>query len=267
MGKIIGDELVLLELGLSSSPTDEERAIVQQAVVKAEGAVIKFLGYDPAQRSRTEFYPQIDLSRVGDAGVWEVNDTEAYIRRISQAATDELQLKHIPIRGTPAIDLRIEYDGRFGTKTGSFATSSQKVEGTDFWAQYDSLDSSGNKICSDGILRSYGRWPSEPGAVKVVYTAGYTAAELEGQDLIVDASPIMDAIVEESLRRAKKVLVLWKKNSRTGHNAGVLTSEGLGEYNYSLSTSAVEKMLSAGGLSLESREKLQPFAMMSLGVV
>lgn len=43
MGKIIGDELVLLELGLSSSPTDEERVVVQQAVVKAEGAVIKFI--------------------------------------------------------------------------------------------------------------------------------------------------------------------------------------------------------------------------------
>lgn len=267
MGKIIGDELVMLELGLSSSPTDEERAIVQQAVVKAEGAVMKFLGYDPSQQSRTEFYPQINLSPSGGDSVWEATDTEAYERRISSSATDELQLKHIPIRSTPAIDLRIEYDGRFGTKAGSFAAASQKVEGTDWWCQYDSLDSSGNKICSDGILRSVGLWPSEPGAVKVVYTAGYSSAELEGQDLIVDASPIMDAIVEEALRRAKKVLVLWKKNSRTGHNAGVITSEGLGEYNYSLSTGAVDKMLSAGGLSLESREKLQPFAMMNLGVM
>lgn len=267
MGKIIGDELVLLELGLSSSPTDEERAIVQQAVVKAEGAVMKFLGYDPSQQSRTEFYPQINLSPSGGASVWEVNDTEAYERKQSSSATDELQLKHIPIRSVPAIDLRIEYDGRFGAKTGSFAVAAKKVEGVDFWAQYDSLDSSGNKICNDGILRSFGMWPSEPGGVKVVYTAGYTTAELEGQDLAVDASPIMDAIVEEALRRAKKVLVLWKKNSRTGHNAGIITSEGLGEYNYSLSTGVIDKMLSAGGISLESREKLQPFCIMSMGVM
>jgi hypothetical protein len=267
MGKIIGDEAVLLELGLSSSPTDEERAIVQQAVVKAEGAVIKFLGYDPAQRSRTEFYPQMDFTPAAAGGIWEVSDTEAYVRRMSQAASDELQLVHIPIRSSPAIDVRIESDGRFGTKTGSFVASSLKVEGTDFWAQYDGIDSAGNKICNDGILRSFGRWPSEPGSVKIVYTAGYSTAELEGQDLIVDASPIMDAIVEESLRRAKKVLTLWKKNPRTGHNAGVVTSEGLGEYNYSVSGGVLDKLMSSGSLSLESRDKLQPFAIMHLGVV
>lgn len=266
MGKIIGDELVLLELGLSSSPTDEERAIVQQAVVKAEGAVIRFLGYDPLQGSHTEYYPQQDFDPANDSMIWEVTDSEAYIRRLSRASTDQLQLRHIPVRSSPAIDLRVEYDGRFGTKSGAFAVASQKVEGTDYWAQYDLLDSSGTKVCNDGILRSVGRWPTEPGSVRVVYTAGYTNAELEGQDSVIDASPIMDAIVEESLRRAKKVLVLWKKNSRTGHNAGIITSENLGEYSYSLSTSAMDKMLSAGGLSLESREKLQPFAMFNLGV-
>lgn len=266
MGKIIGDELVLLELGLSSSPTDEERAVVQQAVVKAEGAVIRFLGYDPLQRSRTEYYPMQDFDPANDSVIWEASDTEAYMRRLSRASTDQLQLRHIPVRASVALDVRVEYDGRFGTKAGSFAASTAKIEGTDWWAQYDVLDSDGNKVCNDGILRSIGRWPTEPGSIRVVYTAGYTNAELEGQDNLIDASPIMDAVVEEALRRAKKVLVLWKKNSRTGHNAGIVTSESLGEYSYSLSTSAVDKMLSAGGLSLESREKLQPFAMFNLGV-
>lgn len=266
MGKIIGDELVLLELGLSSSPTDEERAVVQQAVVKAEGAVMKFLGYDPLQRSRTEYYPMQDVDPANASVVWEASDTEAYMRRLAGASTSQLQLRHIPVRSSVAADVRVEYDGRFGTKAGSFAASTAKVEGTDWWTQYDMLDSAGFKVCNDGILRSIGRWPTEPGSVRVVYTAGYSNAELEGQDLLVDASPIMDAIVEESLRRAKKVLVLWKKNSRTGHNAGTITSETLGEYSYSLSTGAMDKLLSAGGLSLESREKLQPFAMFNLGV-
>lgn len=266
MSRIIDDALVMLELGLSSSPTDEERAIVQQAVIKAEGAVARFLGYDPLSASRTEYYPQGDLSQIESNAVWEVSDTEAYLRRLSEASVSELQLKHVPVRSSPAIDLRIEYDGRFGTKVGSFAASSLKVEGTDFWPQYDSVDSSGNKVCNDGIIRSMGRWPTEPGAVKIIYTAGYTHAELEGQDSVIDASPIMDAIVEEALRRAKKVLVLWKKNSRTGHNAGAITSEGLGEYNYSISGSVLDKLLSAGSLTSESRDKLQPFVLMNMGV-
>ena len=264
---IIDDSMVLLELGLSSSPTDEERAVVQQAVTKAEGAVRKFLGYDPSSQSRTEYYPQQDFLPSNAAAVWEVSDTEAYLRRLSSASVDELQLKHIPVRSHPAIDLRIEYDGRFGTKTGSFAIETLKVEGTDFWPQYDSVDSSGYRVCNDGIIRSLGRWPTEPGSVKIIYTAGYTAAELEGQDAIIDASPIMDATVEEALRRAKKVLTLWRKSSRVGHSAGVVTSENLGEYSYSLSTGVMDKLLSAGSLSSESRDKLQSFCMMNLGVM
>lgn len=267
MCKIIGDELVLLELGLSSSPTEEERAIVQQAMVKAEGAVMKFLGYDPLQRARTEYYPQTNFDPLNNSGVWEATDTEAYLRRISSALTDELQLRHIPLRSSTAIRIYVDYDGRFGTRSGAFAAESEKTEGVDFWPQYDGIDSDGNKICNDGIVRSIGSWPTEPGSIKAVYTAGYSNAELEGQDALIDASPIMDAIVEESLRRAKKVLTLWKKNSRTGHNAGTITSEGLGEYNYSISGAVMDKLLSAGGLTLESREKLQPFAMFNLGVV
>jgi len=264
---IIDDSLVMLELGLSSSPTDEERAIVQQAVTKAEGAVKRFLGYDPASRSHTEYYPVQDFDPANSTAVWEVSDTEAYLRRLSSASVDELQLRHIPVRGYPAIDLRIEHDGRYGAKTGSFGSSSVKVEGTDFWPQYDSIDSSGYKICNDGIIRSIGRWPSEPGSVRVVYTAGYTAAELEGQDSIIDASPIMDAVVEEALRRAKKVLTLWKKNSRTGHLAGTITSEGLGKYNYSISGAMMDKLRSAGSLASESRDKLQSFCLMNMGVM
>lgn len=259
MGKIIDDNLVMLELGLSSSPTDEERAVVQQAVVKAEGAVVQHLRYNPLLASHTEYYPQADVVPNGAQGVWEASDTEAYYRRQTEAASDLLQLKHIPVRTSVAIDLRIEYDGRFGTKAGSFAASSQKTEGTDYWAQYASVDSSANKVCDDGILRSFGLWPTEPGSIKVVYTAGYSRAEMEGQDSVIDASPIMDAIVEESLRRAKKVFVLWKKNTRTGHNAGTITSEGLGEYNYSLSPGLLEKAMSAGGLTSDSKEKLEPF--------
>ena len=209
--KIIDDSLVLLELGLSDSPTDEERAIVQEAVTKAEGAVRKFLRYDPALAVRTEYYPQSRLDSPSQKGQWEVDANQAVFRRVSSAAVDELQLTHIPIRSSPAIELWVDSDARFGTKSGSFAASSKKVEGTDFWPQYDMNDSAGRKVCNDGILRSFGRWPLEPGSVKVTYWAGYTDEELNGQDSLIDASPIMEVAVEEALRRAKKVLTLWKK--------------------------------------------------------
>ena len=255
---------VLLELGIASAPSGEELAIAESACTKAWAACCRFLHYDPAQRAKTEFLPVVDLQRNEVPGIWEVDNGRAYLRRELSAAGSELQLSSVPVRSSPALQVWICYDAKFGSKSGSFSSNDLKVEGEDYWAQYDTVDGDGNKICNDGILRSHGVWPSEPGSIKVVYTAGYSDAELNGQDTDVDASPIMDAAVEESLRRAKKVLTLWKKNSRTGHNAGTITSEGLGDYNYSISGAVMDKLLSAGSLSGESKEKLAPFVLWGL---
>ena len=259
MGKIIDDAYVLLELGISTSPTDEERAIVQQAVVKAEGAVKRYLRYDPAIKQHIEYYPQADFQSRTGTSVWEIAGENAVLRRKETAASNNLQLLNIPIRASAAIEVRIDYDGRFGTKQDGFGVSTVKAQGVDFWPQYDSKDSAGLGVCRDGIIRSLGRWPTEPGSVKVTYTAGYTSEEIEGQDDVIDASAIMEVIVDEALRRAKKVLTVWKKNAMTGHNAGAITSENLGDYSYSLSSGLLDKLLGGGSLTGESEEKLSSF--------
>ena len=260
MGTIIQDVHVLLELGLSSSSTEEEKAIVQQAVIKAEGAVKRHLLYNPAQASRTEYYPQQNLDRLNRDAVWEIEGAQAIQRSRASVIGDELQVQHIPIRETPAIDLRVDFDGRFGTFGSAFDSDSVKTEGVDFWPVYDTVDSDSNKICSDGIIRSIGSWPSIAGSVKIVYTAGYSMDELQGQDSVIDASPIMDAVIEEALRRAKKALSLWKKNSTLGHVPGTLSGEKLGDYSYTVDSVSIDKLLmSVGGVTSESKEKLSSF--------
>lgn len=265
MGAIIDESLVLLELGLSGSATDEEKAMVTLGVRRAEGAVKRYLRYDPAQRVRTEFYPREDADSNGSrAQIWEADSDEAYVRRLASASSDQLQLSHLPVRqkdtaGANAIDLRIDYDGRFGTRSGSFAAPTQQTEGTDFWPVYDLLDSSGYGVCSDGILRSEGRWPGTPGAVKVTYLAGYTAAELNGQDAKLDASPITGAVLTESARIIKRALVVYKKG-RAGHVAGPLISERLGDYSYQLGGAAATTLF--GGtwdLLPETVERLRDY--------
>jgi len=133
---------VLLKLGLSSSVTDEEEALVAQAVIEAEGAVKKYLRYDPTKQERTELYPQFDVSREGREAVWESDSQVAYQRYLSQASTDELQLRHIPVRSISA--LYIDYDSRGGKASGAFGSESLKTEGTDYWGNYDMQDSDGN---------------------------------------------------------------------------------------------------------------------------
>ena len=266
MGSIVDPSAVWLELGLSASITEEERAVVEQCVVKAEGAVKRHLRYDPVLRRRTEYYPSHD-SVLGQAGsVWEVTSTQAYLRQEASGRTSELQLRHIPVRSLPAMEVRIDYDGRSGTRAGAFGDETIWTEGESFWANYDMVDSDGVKICQDGMLRSMGLWPLTAGTVMVSYTAGYTNAELHGEhaedvDVVLDASPIWAAVLEETKRRVEQIMVRKKKT--TGWMAGPFSSESLGDYSYSIDTSLVKTLYGSSiELADESKMLLMPFVNM-----
>ena len=249
---------VLLECGLTSSPTDVERAMCVVAIRRAVGEIRKYLRYDPVQATRTEFYPQADYSQSSREAIWEVSDTQAYTRFLSEASTNELFVQHVPIRSITS--LYIDYDARNGSRSGAFASSSLKVEGTDFWPNYDGVDSSGNKLCRDGIIRSIGRWPTVAGSVKITYVAGYSVAEFNGTDSVIDASSIKDAAIIEAARQVKKAFVN-AKNATTGWLPGMVTSENLGDYSYSLDSSSTAKLFGSSAMSLlqETKDRLQEF--------
>lgn len=252
MGRIIDIAEVLLELGLSSSATDEERAVTSTAILKAEGAVIQQLRYDPVQQERTEFYPREDFIHQTSFAIWDADSSVAFLQRESALGVDELQLQHLPIRSVSS--LKVDSDGRSGTRSGSFPIESAKTEGDDFWPNFDSVDSSGNSICHDGILRSVGQWTINPGSIKVVYTAGYSDAEMHGQDSIVNAGPIAEAVLRESVRRVNRMFSLMKKT--TGFTPGVFTSEKLGDYSYSIDASSITQSLALGKALLDDTVQL-----------
>ena len=225
MPPIIDASEVLLEIGLSASATDEERAIVNSAIARATGNVKRHLMHDPTQASRIEFYPQADYDLMNRVGRWESDGSNAIFRQLSDVSISELYVQHIPIRSVT--NLWIDSDGRSGTRDDAFAAETLKVEGTDFWPNYDGEDSDGNSICRDGIIRSYGGWPTTPGTVKLEYTAGYTAAELHGQDSVIDASPIVSVTIDEAVRMVRKAFL--NRKSGAGWLAGPLQSEKLGD--------------------------------------
>lgn len=253
---------ILLPLGLSGTVTDEQRAIVQESRRWAEGQVRRYLQYDPVSASRTEYYPNMDLT-AQRRGLYEVTETEAYLRFVQEAATDELQLKHIPVRSISS--LKVDYDGRAGSKATSFSATAW-IEGTDYWPNYNTTDSDGNKICTDGIIRSEGRWPVRPGSILVVYTAGYTDKEFRGQVTGLDATPILEVVIDESVRKFHSIWNFQRKRAGAGF-AGPLSSESMGDYSYSVDTSLRNMFLSGGSLSDQSREKLADFARWDVGVL
>lgn len=263
MPSIVDISEVLLELGLSGTCTEEERAITQAALVSATGAIKRHLRYDPTYQEHTEYYPQLAMFRGEAEQIWEVNETSAYLRTLSQFTSNELQLQHLPLRSVTS--LKIDYDGRSGARAGSFGAETAKTEGSDFWPNYDGVDSNGVKVCRDGILRSQGVWPEQPGCVKIVYYAGYTDQELRGQDDKIDASPIWEATKDEAVRRVLKIKSRMKQ--RLAGFSGPLTSENLGDYSYSVDSATWGKLV--GGdrdLLSETIQKLVNFTRMDMGI-
>lgn len=255
MSSIVDISEVLLEVGLSASDTEEERAIASVSISRAEGAVKRFLKYDPVQRTRTEYYPQQDVEFNPRVAYWEVEGDQAYLRRRAYSETSELQVQHIPIRSITS--LAIDYDGRSGSRAGSFPTT--ETEGTDFWPNYDGVDDDGNSICRDGIIRSEGRWPTVPGCVRIIYIAGYTDDELHGRGTLIDASPIWSAVLSEACRRMREAFV-WKKKTGVGFLAGPVVAESLGDYSYKLDTTLAARMFgNEWDLTAETMQSLDSF--------
>jgi|15BtaG_2_1085339.scaffolds.fasta_scaffold01415_3 hypothetical protein len=262
IGQIVTLADLLTYLGITS-PSSAETEIATASLKKAEGAVFRLLQYNPVMAVQTEYYPQIDFSSSGDAKIWEVDSTQAHIRRLAGTVSEELQVKRLPIRefdelGANGIDLRVDYDGRSGTRSGSFSTDTLQVVGTDFWPNYDMEDSNGYKVAGDGIIRSQGSWPSIANSVKIVYVAGYTATEFAGEDLSIDASPIRESVMDEAVRKFKSA---WsRRKDRTGHGTGALTSENLGDYSYSADGTIIGSLMGSGADVLASTaDRLEPF--------
>lgn len=254
-GQIADISEVLLEAGLSATVTEEERAIASTVLMRTEGIIKRYLGYDPTNQSHTEFYPQQAFNAQQSKGVWDVGGDKAVLEQLSEASSNQLQLIHIPIRSIT--HLYIDYDGHSGAQVGAFAADTEKVEGTDFWPNYDMLDSLGAKVCSDGVLMSTGLWPRTSGTVKVVYVAGYTDSELHGQDAVIDASPILEVVIYESVRRIRRFFATKKQSQ--GFLAGNIVSESLGDYSYSLDGSSASQIVGGGELTPDSKEKLSQF--------
>lgn len=254
MGNIVDISEVILMLGLESSVTERQRAVIQSLIASAEGAIKRHLKYDPVYAQRTEYYPMMDTATNSRDSIWEVNATHAYERYLSDASSDELQIQHIPIRSITS--LKIDYDGRSGTRPDSFGSDTLKILGEDYWPNFDSVDSDGDRVCKDGIIKSVGLWPNVAGSVQVIYYAGYKEAELRGTDSKIDASPIHEATMDEVVRRFHKMMSRSKGRAGFG---GPLTSENLGDYSYSRDSALYARLVGGTDLMPETREKLADY--------
>lgn len=240
MGQIVtSTDEIMVQLGISS-PSASQEALASSMIVAVEAQLAQILRYDPVLRTRTEYYTRSDFLRGAGAGSWDLSGNYAIFTRDSIGYEGDLQLKHLPIRSIT--QLRFNSDGRNGTR--DFTSEHDKTEGTDFWANYDMLDDAGDRICHDGIVRSYGLWSSNPGSIEITYRAGYSASEFAGGG-IIDASLLRQAVILEAARWTKSALLTAQviatggtgTTTTTTYTAGFIQSERLGDYSYTMSNS------------------------------
>jgi hypothetical protein len=135
----------------------------------------------------------------------------------------------------------------------------------DYWGNYDTVDDSGARVAHDGILKSLGGWPVETGSIKITYWGGYTCDELRGDATVLDASPIFETALYETVRRVKETFIINQKKSGIGFLPGVLESERLGDYSYKIggagggNTTADRNYGNTRAFTSQSREALESF--------
>ncbi len=244
---IVGEAQLRVMLGLTGTITDAERAVMLQVHPQAEAAVKAVLGYDPQQRSRTELYPRADVGHTLDVGgVLDSDGTRAVFMRTGVPEQRSLQLEHLPIRGTPT-SVFVDESARFGQVAGAFAAASEWTSGDDYWVEFDGGGdgSDSYSVSRSGCLLAFGAWPVSAGTVKIIYRAGYSDIELQGQatanqtngdgditTAYLDASPIARAVANTVLQAFQ----IWdhnRKKSGAGF-AGPFTSEKMESYSYQL---------------------------------
>jgi hypothetical protein len=242
-------------LGIDATISNAERSLLTLLLPEAHSVVKQYLGYDPEQRSRTEFYPRArpDGHQNPVEGRYESTGMRAVF--VPENVESTLLLAHLPIRSVTSVF--VDYSARFGQADGAFPADTEWDQGVDFY-----IDAGQSGLGESGLLIAERGWPQIPGAIKVVYTAGYSDLEFSGRDTTgyIDASPIKSAVLES-------LLIAWhrtyatRKKSNIGFVPGAISSESMGSYSYSLGGSSSQQMLTGMTVTLSpaSQDRLEKF--------
>jgi len=271
---IINEAELRVMLGLQSSITDNERALITLVLPAACGQVKEFIGYDPVQAEHTDVLPRGDIAGgvhvPTDGGMWRVNVGRSRAMWEETAkARNTLQVTTLPIREVSAV--YVDTQAKHGQASGAFAASTAWTAGSDYWVDWEELYSGSTTrgVARTGCLYSYGSWPTETGTVKVVYRGGYSPTELLGRATSnsvessvitmngVDASPIKRATLLQAVKMFHTESSYQKR--ATGFIPGALKSENAGDYSYTKDGDATAFTGMTTGLSDEAKALLEPF--------
>lgn len=201
--RIISPEEALVMLGIGGSATDAEKALLTVIIRGVEKGVKSYLGYDPVQKERTEFYPRTQARGTHEGrGVWDTDTSRAFLRQESLPRENKLQVQHIPLR--LVVNLWEDASAEFGQQSGDFAAATKLTQGSGFYVQEERPNFS-----RSGLLLRDSAWPITSGTVKLQYVAGYTADELSGFDETPTTVSGVNITFNESARTIVRASGSW----------------------------------------------------------
>lgn len=220
---------VIQELGLGSSLTNPDRALLESKKNRVENLLRKTLRFNISQPTTDYVHFLPERAITADEGVEFVETTPSGKALFGTTRTwgDVLQLPQTYVRSIT--EIREDTDAYGGQGSSAFPSDSVLTEGDDYWLDVDEsgLSKTGHVLRTAGI-----GWSGIPRSIRVSYMAGLTAAELDGE-----YSDIKEAIINETIARFKMA------KSRKGADAsgvGPIKSESIGgQYSVSYDTSRI----------------------------
>ena len=220
------DALALLNL----DATDPLLPLVRS---HAEKLCKAYMGWDPERSEVTEYYPLTE--RGGARNCW-LGDWGSRPSTGGRTAVLQLKRKWVLASGLAVS----EY-------AGAYMGQSDQTDWTDLALGTDFiLDLDDDNVSESGHLVNLGgAWPKQRGSVKVVYTAGFTATELDGTKTgdtdYTDASDLRLAVMM-AVAKVYNELKSQQKNTLT-HAAGPVVSERLPDYQYAMEPVAARALM------------------------
>lgn len=218
---IIDPSEVLDDLGLENAdPADIRR--MSRSIMSAQRAIEEYLGYLLERETHTEYYPIARQRSARDSFV-DVIGQRVLLGREGDSA---LIIANRPVINDDTLAVYESFNGQSGQSTSAFPAASLLTKGSDYF-----LDVIGNEDYSmSGILyRRAGTWSPEIGSIMVIYSAGFTAADLNGTGTFKRAAVIKDSLFEEAKRDFRQ----RRANAANLDRAAPLSSESIGQYSYS----------------------------------
>lgn len=185
--------------GVSIDDNAQEYALLDQLRKYVEMAARKFVRHGIAQATYTEFQRKTDIATrdMGNAS-WELIGSKVYNTTYESYQGEYLQLDNVFARSITT--LHEDSNARFGAGSGDFGASTLLTNGTDYHLELDSSTMSR----SGRVVRIGRSWSSRPGTIKIVYVAGFTAAELNDEYSFVKMALLEDIAEKFNMGRSQR---------------------------------------------------------------